>query len=219
MPYCGIKQKKKHKRKELGKEDRNAGIQGIPIVGRIAGNPPAKAGGLREIMKGEHVMLLWTMDQMRELQLQWARELYWQEGQARGAIRTCKAMGLDFADALQHLQALLPELPQENAERLARYYWKEESSANAVAKIDYEIDRRTDREINRVWYGEEYCKSFDEGYINGAVKALAEVIKNYGISLNDSCLQNEADSLNLSLGELRERLDAKLKEMEHPEEK
>ena len=60
-------------------------------------------------------MLLWTMDQMRELQLQWARELYWQEGQARGAIRTCKAMGLDFADALQHLQALLPELPQENA--------------------------------------------------------------------------------------------------------
>ena len=139
MPYCGIKQKKKHKRKELGKEGRNAGIQGIPIVGRIAGNPPAKAGGLREIMKGEHVMLLWTMDQMRELQLQWARELYWQEGQARGAIRTCKAMGLDFADALQHLQALLPELPQVNAERLARYYWKEESSANAVAKIDYEI--------------------------------------------------------------------------------
>ena len=124
MPYCGIKQKKKHKRKELGKEGRNAGIQGIPIVGRIAGNPPAKAGGLREIMKGEHVMLLWTMDQMRELQLQWARELYWQEGQARGAIRTCKAMGLDFADALQHLQALLPELPQVNAERLARYYWK-----------------------------------------------------------------------------------------------
>lgn len=88
-----------------------------------------------------------------------------------------------------------------------------------MAKIDYEIDRRTDREINRVWYGEEYCKSFDEGYINGAVKALAEVIMNYGISLNDSCLQNEADSLNLSLGELRERLDAKLKEMEHPEEK
>ena len=184
-------------------------------------------------------MLLWTMDQMRELQLQWARELYWQEGQARGAIRTCKAMGLDFADALQHLQALLPELPQVNAERpvsythltllpelpqanverLARYYWKEESSANAVAKIDYEIDRRTDREINRVWYGEEYCKSFDEGYINGAVKALAGVIKDYGISLNDSCLQNEADSLNLSLGELRERLDAKLKEMEHTEEK
>lgn len=118
-----------------------------------------------------------------------------------------------------HLQALLPELPQVNAERLARYYWKEESSANAVAKIDYEIDRRTDREINRVWYGEEYCKSFDEGYINGAVKALAEVIKIYGISLNDSCLQDEEDSLNLSLGELRERLDAKLKEMEHPEEK
>lgn len=121
--------------------------------------------------------------------------------------------------ALQHLQTLLPELPQVNAERLARYYWKEESSANAVAKIDYEIDRRTDREINRVWYGEEYCKSFDEGYINGAVKALAGVIKDYGISLNDSCLQNEADSLNLSLGELRARLDAKLKEMEHPEEK
>ena len=61
--------------------------------------------------------------------------------------------------------------------------------------------------------------AFDEGYINGAVKALAEVIKIYGISLNDSCLQDEADSLNLSLGELRERLDAKLKEMEHPEEK
>ena len=159
-------------------------------------------------------MLLWTMDQMRELQLQWARELYWQEGQARGAIRTCKAMGLDFEDALQHLQALLPELPQANVERLARYYWKVESSANAVAKIDYEIDRRTDREINRVWYGEEYCKSFDEGYINGAVKALAGVIKDYG-ALNDDCLQDEADSLELSLEELKERLNTKLKEMEH----
>ena len=123
-------------------------------------------------------------------------------------------MGLDFEDALQHLQALLPELPQVNVERLARYYWKVESSANAVAKIDYEIDRRTDREINRVWYGEEYCKSFDEGYINGAVKALAGVIKDYGV-LNDDCLQDEADSLELSLEELKERLNTKLKEMEH----
>ena len=157
--------------------------------------------------------------QVQELRLRWSQESFWQEGQARGAVRVCKVMGLDQAGACEYLRALLPELPQVNAERLARYYWKEESSANAVAKIDYEIDRRTDREINRVWYGEEYCKSFDEGYINGAVKALAEVIKNYGISLNDSCLQNEADSLNLSLGELRERLDAKLKEMEHPEEK
>lgn len=165
-------------------------------------------------MKGEYIMLLWTMDQMRELQLQWARELYWREGQARGAVRTCKAMGLDFEDALQHLQALLPELPQVNVERLARYYWKVESSANAVAKIDYEIDRRTDREINRVWYGEEYCKSFDEGYINGAVKALAGVIKDYGV-LNDDRLQDEADSLELSLEELKERLNTKLKEMEH----
>ena len=157
--------------------------------------------------------------QVQELQLRWSQESFWQEGQARGAVRVCKVMGLDQAGACEYLRALLPELPQVNAERLARYYWKEESSANAVAKIDYEIDRRTDREINRVWYGEEYCKSFDEGYINGAVKALAGVIKDYGISLNDSCLQNEADSLNLSLGELRARLDAKLKEMEHPEEK
>ena len=157
--------------------------------------------------------------QVQELRLRWSQESFWQEGQARGAVRVCKVMGLDQAGACEYLRALLPELPQVNAERLARYYWKEESSANAVAKIDYEIDRRTDREINRVWYGEEYCKSFDQGYINGAVKALAEVIKIYGISLNDSCLQNEADSLNLSLGELRERLDAKLKEMEHPEEK
>ena len=152
--------------------------------------------------------------QVQELRLRWSQESFWQEGQARGAVRVCKVMGLDQAGTCEYLRALLPELPQVNAERLARYYWKEESSANAVAKIDYEIDRRTDREINRVWYGEEYCKSFDEGYINGAVKALAEVIKIYGISLNDSCLQDEADSLNLSLGELRERLDAKLKEME-----
>jgi len=44
MPYCGIKQKEKYKRKELGTEDRNAGIQGIPIVGRIAGTPRLKPG-------------------------------------------------------------------------------------------------------------------------------------------------------------------------------
>lgn len=32
--------------------------------------------------------------QVQELQLRWSQESFWQEGQARGAVRVCKVMGL-----------------------------------------------------------------------------------------------------------------------------
>ena len=119
-------------------------------------------------------MLLWTMDQMRELHLQWARELYWQEGQARGAIRTCKAMGLDFADALQHLQALLPELPQADAERLVRYYWRDDIDGTAATeRIDDKIKHRITMAVYRTQYNGACCEQLEESYLKGAVYALS----------------------------------------------
>ena len=33
--------------------------------------------------------------QVQELQLRWSQESFWQEGQARGAVRVCKVKGLD----------------------------------------------------------------------------------------------------------------------------
>ena len=46
--------------------------------------------------------------QVQELQLRWSQESFWQEGQARGAVRVCKVMGLDQADTCEYLRALLP---------------------------------------------------------------------------------------------------------------
>ena len=60
--------------------------------------------------------------QVQELRLRWSQESFWQEGQARGAVRVWKVMGLDQAGACEYLRALLPELPQADAERLIRYY-------------------------------------------------------------------------------------------------
>ena len=158
-------------------------------------------------------MLLWTMDQMRELQLQWARELYWQEGQARGAIRTCKAMGLDFEDALQHLQALLPELPQTDAERLIRYYWRDDIDGTAATeRIDDKIKHRITMAIYRTQYNGACCEQLEESYLNGAVYALAETVNRCGPLLDEDYLQRAADRLELPLENLKKRLDAVMKE-------
>ena len=158
-------------------------------------------------------MLLWTMDQMRELQLQWARELYWQEGQARGAIRTCKAMGLDFADALQHLQALLPELPQADAERLVRYYWRDDIDGTAATeRIDDKIKHRITMAIYRTQYNGACCEQLEESYLKGAVYALAETVNRCGPLLDEDYLQRAADRLELPLENLKKRLDAVMKE-------
>ena len=64
--------------------------------------------------------------QVQELRLRWSQESFWQEGQARGAVRVCKVMGLDQAGTCEYLRALLPELPREDAERLVRYYWRDD---------------------------------------------------------------------------------------------
>ena len=158
-------------------------------------------------------MLLWTMDQMRELQLQWARELYWQEGQARGAIRTCKAMGLDFADALQHLQALLPELPQADAERLVRYYWRDDIDGTAATeRIDDKIKHRITMAVYRTQYNGACCEQLEESYLKGAVYALAETVNRCGPLLDEDYLQRAADRLELPLENLKKRLNAVMKE-------
>ena len=47
--------------------------------------------------------------QVQELRLQWSQESFWQEGQARGAVRVCKVMGLDQAGTCEYLRALLPD--------------------------------------------------------------------------------------------------------------
>ena len=61
-------------------------------------------------------------DDKASQELRWSQESFWQEGQARGAVRVCKVMGLDQAGTCEYLRALLPELPQADAERLIRYY-------------------------------------------------------------------------------------------------
>ena len=70
--------------------------------------------------------------QVQELQLRWSQESFWQEGQARGAVRVCKVMGLDQAGTCEYLRALLPELPQADAERLIRDKAAYEKMAHAV---------------------------------------------------------------------------------------
>ena len=63
--------------------------------------------------------------QVQELRLQWSQESFWQEGQARGAVRVCKVMGLDQAGACEYLHALLPELPLENLKKRLNAVMKE----------------------------------------------------------------------------------------------
>ena len=151
--------------------------------------------------------------QVQELRLQWSQESFWQEGQARGAVRVCKVMGLDQAGACEYLHALLPELPQVNAERLARYYWKEESSANAVAKrIDDKIKHRITMAIYRTQYNGACCEQLEESYLNGAVYALAETVNRCGPLLDEDYLQRAADRLELPLENLKKRLNAVMKE-------
>ena len=42
--------------------------------------------------------------QVQELRLRWSQESFWQEGQARGAVRVCKVMGLDQAGTCEYLR-------------------------------------------------------------------------------------------------------------------
>ena len=112
--------------------------------------------------------------QVQELQLRWSQESFWQEGQARGAVRVCKVMGLDQAGACEYLWALLPELPREDAERLIRYYWRDDiDSTAATERIDDKIKHRITMAIYRTQYNGACCEQLEESYLNGAVYALA----------------------------------------------
>ena len=158
-------------------------------------------------------MLLWTMDQMRELQLQWAQESFWQEGQARGAVKVCKAMGLDHTGTWEYLRALLSELPQADAERLIRYYWWDDiDSTTATERIDDKIKHRITMAIYRTQYNGACCEQLEESYLNGAVYALSETIRRCGLLLDEDYLQQVADRLELPLENLKKRLNAVLNE-------
>ena len=88
--------------------------------------------------------------QVQELRLRWSQESFWQEGQARGAVRVCKVMGLDQAGTCEYLRALLPELPQADAERLIRYYWRDDIDGTAATeRIDDKIKHRITMAIYR----------------------------------------------------------------------
>ena len=50
--------------------------------------------------------------QVQELRLRWSQESFWQEGQARGAVRVCKVMGLDQAGACEYLLDNDTAIPQ-----------------------------------------------------------------------------------------------------------
>ena len=151
--------------------------------------------------------------QVQELRLQWSQESFWQEGQARGAVRVCKVMGLDQAGACEYLHALLPELPQADAERLIRYYWRDDIDGTAATeRIDDKIKHRITMAIYRTQYNGACCEQLEESYLNGAVYALAETVSRCGPLLDEDYLQRAADRLELPLENLKKRLNAVMKE-------
>ena len=134
-------------------------------------------------------------------------------GAARGAVRVCKVMGLDQAGAFEYLRALLPELPQADAERLIRYYWRDDiDSTAATERIDDKIKHRITMAVYRTQYNGACCEQFEESYLKGAVYALAETINRCGPLLDEDYLQRAADRLELPLENLKKRLDAVMKE-------
>ena len=153
--------------------------------------------------------------QVQELQLRWSQELFWQEGQARGAVKVCKAMGLDRADAWKYLWHLLPELPREDVERLIRYYWRDDiDSTAATERIDDKIKHRITMSIYRTQYNGACCEQLEESYLNGAVYALAETVKRCGTLLDEDYLQQAADRLEIPLANLKKRLDAAMDQID-----
>lgn len=108
--------------------------------------------------------------QVQELQLRWSQESFWQEGQARGAVRVCKVMGLDQAGTCEYLRALLPELPQADAERLVRYYWRDDIDGTAATeRIDDKIKHRITMAIYRTQYNAERA-------VNSLRRAISKVL-------------------------------------------
>ena len=151
--------------------------------------------------------------QVQELRLQWSQESFWQEGQARGAVRVCKVMRLDQAGTCEYLRALLPELPQADAERLVRYYWRDDIDGTAATeRIDDKIKHRITMAVYRTQYNGACCEQLEESYLKGAVYALAETVNRCGPLLDEDYLQRAADRLELPLENLKKRLDAVMKE-------
>ena len=153
--------------------------------------------------------------QVQELQLRWSQESFWQEGQASGAVKVCKAMGLDRGDTWEYLWHLLPELPRADVERLIRYYWQDDiDSTAATERIDDKIKHRITMAIYRTQYNGACCEQLEESYLNGAVYALAETVKCCGTLLDEDYLQQAADRLELPLENLKKRLDAAMDQMD-----
>ena len=145
--------------------------------------------------------------QVQELRLRWSQESFWQEGQARGAVRVCKVMGLDQAGTCEYLRALLQELPQADAERR-----DDIDGTAATERIDDKIKHRITMAIYRTQYNGACCEQLEESYLKGAVYALAETVNRCGPLLDEDYLQRAADRLELPLENLKKRLDAVMKE-------
>lgn len=148
------------------------------------------------------------------LLFQWTGEQFWQEGVARGTVLTCKSLGLDAQETARQLRSLLPDLSQEEAQRLVRYHWKEHTEDDTVARVEQEICQRTEQGMRRLHYGPEYSAAYDEGYLQGRVKALALAIQK-GADLDTDFLQEQADEMKLPLSELMDRIH---KRMDQPDE-
>ena len=96
------------------------------------------------------------------------------------------------------MRALLPELPQADAERLIRYYWRDDIDGTAATeRIDDKIKHRITMAIYRTQYNGACCEQLEESYLKGAVYALAETVNRCGPLLDEDYLQRAADRLEL----------------------
>ncbi len=132
------------------------------------------------------------------------------QGARSGSV---KLRGLTKQAPVRYLRALLPELPQADAERLIRYYWRDDIDGTAATeRIDDKIKHRITMAIYRTQYNGACCEQLEESYLKGAVYALAETVNRCGPLLDEDYLQRAADRLELPLENLKKRLDAVMKE-------
>lgn len=141
--------------------------------------------------------------------------LFWQEGMARGVIRTCKANGLDSGEALWRLRSYLPDLPPEETERLVRFHWKDDKdNHDAVGKVNAELHRLTGWKLHQARFGDCPMDVWEQPRIQERLRTLAAVSKGHGKPFSKDYLQDQADALKLPLEELMKQLDRMMQEKE-----
>ena len=121
----------------------------------------------------------------------------------------------DITGSIAHATMLGEQgiIPQADAERLVRYYWRDDIDGTAATeRIDDKIKHRITMAIYRTQYNGACCEQLEESYLKGAVYALAETVNRCGPLLDEDYLQRAADRLELPLENLKKRLDAVMKE-------